>query len=101
MKICSHCSQAYKDELTLCPFCNPGTSGETTTYVDYNPNDFPKTFMCILSFLFPIVGIIYYIFNYRREIISCNTYLKWALLPDLILVGLYMVGKLYVLVLNL
>ncbi len=101
MKVCSHCHQAYKDELVQCPFCNPGTSSETTAPIDYNPDDFPKTLMCVLSFLFPIVGVIYYTINYRKEIISCNTYLKLALIPSAVCVGVYLIACLYIFVLNL
>lgn len=44
-----------------------------------NNKDFPETGMCILCFLFPIIGIIYYIVKHNDEPNSCNTYLKWCI----------------------
>ena len=38
----------------------------------------PSIGMCIVCFLFPIVGIIYYIVKHKQEPVLCNAYIKWS-----------------------
>ncbi len=49
-----------------------------------NFKDVPETGMCVISFLFPIIGIIYYIAKHTSEPTSCGTYLKWTLISILV-----------------
>ncbi len=59
MKYCQHCGQEVHDNAVVCVHC--GRSLETKPQVSSSEHDAPNTGFGVLSFFFPIVGLILFI----------------------------------------
>lgn len=56
MKLCEKCGRQYHEENGSCPFCAAqGMSNDTVSIG-----------LCILSALFPIVGVVYWALKYKE-----------------------------------
>jgi uncharacterized membrane protein YvbJ len=99
VKYCKNCGNQVDDLATVCPYCreNPDVAKAGNGFYNqsaYDPNygnapSKPETLVCILSFLFPIVGIIYYIVKHKEEPIASKAYLKWAIISIVICIVCY------------
>jgi hypothetical protein len=106
MKVCKNCRKDVDDQATVCPYCreNPDVAKKPPTGDFYNSSafsndqsnnygrrysDYPATGMCVISFLIPIVGIIYYIVRHNDEPDASGAYLKWAVISIVLTVVAY------------
>ena len=56
MKYCSHCGKEIMSEAVICPHCGCATG----TSMSLEPDN-PSTGLNILSFFFPLIGLILFI----------------------------------------
>lgn len=71
MKYCSHCGKEVMDEAVVCPNCG--------CKVAENIEDVPSRGLNILSFLFPIIGLILYLVYQEKTPQKAKAAGKWAL----------------------
>lgn len=103
MKYCSKCGIPMKDDDNFCPACGTPTvatfSNQTQSYnqAPYNPAYNPyspyvdknSVGLNILSFCFPIVGLILYLVNKDKKPTEAKGCGKWALISFCINLVLY------------
>lgn len=82
MKYCSHCGKEIMSEAVICPHCGcatgmsvPGISSEA---------DVPSPGLNILSFFFPLIGLILFIVYHGKTPMKANSIGKWALIGFLV-----------------
>lgn len=74
MKFCSHCGKEIVDDAVVCPNC--GCAVAPTPHVE----DIPNAGLNVLSFLFPIVGLILFIIYNEKTPIKAKAIGKCALI---------------------
>lgn len=78
MKFCPNCGSELSDQAKFCPNC--GHQLYVNSTVSNNSNDGNNVGFNILSFLFPLIGLIFYIVwekNYPIRAKGCG---KWAII---------------------
>lgn len=73
MKYCTNCGAEMADEAVVCVKC--GVSAKTV-----NENDKPSTGLNILSFFFPLIGLILFLCMKNDTPIKAKKCGKWALI---------------------
>lgn len=79
MKYCNHCGRELLDEAVICPGCGCAVARSGTNEVDEN-----STGLNVLSFFFPIVGLILYIVYNEKLPTKAKGVGKWALIGFII-----------------
>lgn len=74
MKYCSHCGKELMDEAVICPYCGYGVKGSSAV------DDTPSTGLNIISFLFPLIGLILYIVYNEKAPEKAKEIGKWAII---------------------
>ena len=77
MKYCTKCGKELVDEAVVCVHCGCAVAGAT---VATNPNDAPSTGLAVLSFFFPLVGLILYVVNMNTSPLKAKSAGKGALI---------------------
>ena len=77
MKYCTKCGKELVDEAVVCVHCGCAVAGST---VATNPNDAPNTGLAVLSFFFPLVGLILYVLNMETSPLKAKSAGKGALI---------------------
>ena len=72
MKFCSKCGKEILDEAVVCPNCGCSVKNEI------DANDAPSAGFSVLSFFFPIVGLILYLVYKDRSPMKAKSAGKWA-----------------------
>ena len=63
---CKHCGKEIHDEAIICPECGCSTQERETEVFETKREDKVSIGMCILSFLIPLVGFIYWPVNHKK-----------------------------------
>ena len=74
MKYCSHCGKEIMDAAVVCPHCGCSVNDGQTI------DDTPSTGLNIISFLFPLVGLILYLVYHDKTPQRATAIGKWALI---------------------
>lgn len=75
MKYCSHCGNQLLDEAIICPNC--GCPAQSQNSVE---PDKISTGLNVLSFFFPIIGLILYILWHEKTPLKAKAIGKWAII---------------------
>lgn len=86
MKYCSHCGKQIMNEAVVCPNCGCATE-------NYSQEDAPSTGLNVLSFFFPLIGLILYCVYAGKAPKKAKGIGKWALIGFLL--GVILTGVLY------
>lgn len=86
MKYCSHCGKQIMDEAVVCPNCGCATE-------NYSQEDAPSTGLNVLSFFFPLIGLILYCVYAGKAPKKAKGIGKWALIGFLL--GVILTGVFY------
>ncbi len=73
MKFCSNCGKEVSDQAVVCPHCGCAVQGGDSV-------DIPSTGLNILSFFFPLVGLILYLVFRDKTPRKASALGKWALI---------------------
>ena len=76
MKFCTKCGKELVDEAVVCIHCGCAVAGSTAAT---NPNDAPNTGLAVLSFFFPLIGLILYLLNMNTAPLKAKSAGKGAL----------------------
>lgn len=87
MKYCSHCGAPIDDNAVICVKCGCSVSGNRT-----DPQDAPSTGFAVLSFFFPLIGLILYLIWHNSSPMKAKSCGKGALIG--VIVGV-VVGIIY------
>lgn len=79
MKYCSHCGKEIMSEAVICPHCGCATGASMSLEPDN-----PSTGLNILSFFFPLIGLILFIVYHGKTPTKANAIGKWALIGFLV-----------------
>jgi len=74
MKFCSHCGSEIEDQAVICVKCGCAV----TPYS--NEPDVPVKNLNILSFLLPIIGLVFYILYHEKSPNKAAAILKWTII---------------------
>ena len=89
MKYCTYCGAELRDEAVVCPRCGcPCGPQYSRAYYPPPEPDIPSTGLNVLSFFFPIVGLILYIVYSDKAPLKARAIGKWALIGFCVGVGL-------------
>lgn len=58
---CKNCGKEIDDKAVICPNCGVPTDNAATNTTGTNPADAPNSGFAVLSFLFPLIGLILYL----------------------------------------
>ena len=78
MKYCSHCGAQIEDQAVVCVKCGCAVAPHTTE------PDVPSTGLNIISFLFPVIGLILYLVYHEKSPTKAKSVGKWALISFII-----------------
>ena len=78
MKYCSHCGAQIDDQAVICVKCGCAVVAHTTAV------DESSTGLNVISFLFPIIGLVLYIIYHEKSPIKAKGIGKWALISFII-----------------
>lgn len=92
MKFCSHCGAQIDDNAVICVKCGCSVSG-----AKIDPQDAPSTGFAVLSFFFPLIGLILYLVWHSSSPMKAKSCGKGALIGVIVSV---VVSILYVVVIG-
>ena len=106
MKTCPYCSAAADDSMRFCPNCGaafqtqnaqqPYNQPYQQPYQNYAQPDMPSKGLKVLSFFFPLAGLILFIVNHKQKPFSAKAYGKMALIGYILsIVFGFIIGGLY------
>ena len=75
MKYCTHCGKELVDEAVVCPGCGCGVAGGAQVNSE---EDIPSGGLNVISFLLPMIGLVFYILYHETTPIKAATAGKWA-----------------------
>lgn len=78
MKYCSHCGKEVFEEAVICPHCGCAVGGKGAKNI--TGEDEPSTGLNVLSFFFPIAGLIIFLTLKDKEPNKATAAGKWALI---------------------
>ena len=79
MKYCSHCGAELLDEAVICPKCGCSCKANKVNSIN-SGEDNPETWMKVLSFFIPVVGLILFLVWMDDKPMSSKACGKWALI---------------------
>ncbi len=82
---CRHCGKPMKKDQAICLGCGFAADNVANKTTE---NDIPVAGLKVLSFLFPLIGLILYIMNADKKPYSAKEYGKWTLIGLAVTVGL-------------
>lgn len=86
---CQKCGSHIENEFDKCPEC--GFQAQPNINNNVNPEDKVNTALAIVSFFFPIVGIILWAVNNKTTPVSSKTYLKVSVVSFILCVIFYII----------
>lgn len=89
---CKNCGKEIDDKAAICPNCGVPTEQSAVTPAGTNPSDAPSTGFAVLSFFFPLVGLILWLVwknEYPLKAKSCG---KGALIGVIVEVAIYVIA---------
>ena len=93
MKYCSHCGAEIFDNAVVCIKCGCSVSDKTTQFISViNPNDAPSGGFAILSFFFPLIGLILWLAwnnSSPKKSKSCGKGALIGIIVEIILIPLF------------
>lgn len=91
MKFCSHCGAEIDDQAVICVKCGCSTSGKSI-----NAQDAPSIGFAVLSFFFPLVGLILYLVWHTTSPLKAKSCGKGALIGVCVNVGLSILWVIFI-----
>ena len=96
MKYCSHCGAQIDDNAVICVKCGCSVAQNNT-----NPQDAPNAGFAVLSFFFPVVGLILWLVWMNTSPLKAKSCWKGALIGVIVSVVAYIiVSIIYVVVIG-
>lgn len=89
---CKNCGKEIDDKAVICPNCGVPTDNAATNTTGKNPADAPNSGFAVLSFFFPLIGLILYLVwkdEFPLKAKSCG---KGALIGVIVEVAVYLVS---------
>lgn len=90
MKYCQQCGSQLVDQAVVCPNC-----GCTVQELINQQEDKPSTGLNILAFLFPLIGLILFLFFQKTTPVRAKAIGKWALIGFIVGIVLSVLGALF------
>lgn len=84
---CKNRGKEIDDKAVICPNCGVPTDNAATNTTGTNPADAPNSGFAVLSFLFPLIGLILYLVWKDRSPLKAKSYEKGALIGVIAIVG--------------
>lgn len=91
MKTCFYCGKEIAPAAVVCPHCGCAVGSINTVGSTNYISDVPSTGLNVISFLFPLVGLILYLVYQDKTPNKANAVGKWALISVGILTVLYII----------
>lgn len=89
---CKNCGKEIDDKAVICPNCGVPTDNAATNTTGTNPADAPNSGFAVLSFLFPLIGLILYLVWKDQSPLKAKSCGKGALIGVIAIVALYIVA---------
>ena len=91
---CPYCGNTFSGSQSMAAQSIHQLGADSNQGSSLNNKDIPNTLMNVLSFIFPIVGIVLYFVKKNTEPNCAKTYLQWALLSIVIYVLIEIIAAL-------